>query len=165
MHENSTMAASPSGSNAESWSMRPHISINVNNIEKSTEFYSVLFGAQPAKRRADYAKFVSNDPPMNVSLLELESSTRRDGHFGIQVKSTKVVEAFKSRLETSGLSVKAQEKEVACCYSVQTKVWAEDPDGNHWEVFVVTEQAPDAACSSDCDCICYDPKTGGCTWG
>jgi hypothetical protein len=26
-----------------------------------------------------------------------------------------------------------------CCYALQDKVWASDPDGNSWEVFTVLE--------------------------
>ncbi|MDO5658619.1 MAG: ArsI/CadI family heavy metal resistance metalloenzyme [Paracoccus sp. (in: a-proteobacteria)] len=146
------------------WSRRPHININVNDIEASANFYAHLFGIEPTKRRADYAKFESNDPPMNVALLEFPSPTKRDGHFGIQVKSSAQVEAIGDRLREAGVNVKQKEEEVACCYSVQTKVWAVDPDGYHWEIFVSTGDAPQAACNSDCDCICFDEKTGGCSW-
>ena len=31
------------------------------------------------------------------------------------------------------------EEATACCYAVQDKVWAVDPDGHKWEVFVVLE--------------------------
>lgn len=101
---------------------------------------------------------------MNVALLEFPSSRKRDGHFGIQVKSSAVVEHIGERLRSAGVNIKQKEEEVACCYSVQTKVWAVDPDGYHWEIFVSLGNAPEAACTSDCNCICFDPKTGGCTW-
>ena len=55
---------------SKGWNKRPHININVNDIEASTAFYSNLFGMPPSKRRVDYAKFESSDPPMNVALLE-----------------------------------------------------------------------------------------------
>lgn len=154
----------PQTSNTKRWERRPHININVNDIKASTAFYASLFGMAPSKQRADYAKFESGDPPMNVALLEFPSPRKRDGHFGIQVKSSATVEAFGERLRRAGVNVKQKEEEVACCYSVQTKVWAVDPDGYHWEIFVSTGNAPDAACTSDCNCICFDPKTGGCTW-
>ena len=28
---------------------------------------------------------------------------------------------------------------VDCCYALQDKTWARDPDGNEWEVFAVLE--------------------------
>lgn len=37
----------------KSWDRRPHININVNDIEASVAFYSSLFGMEPTKRRAD----------------------------------------------------------------------------------------------------------------
>lgn len=153
-----------SRSSGRAWWRRPHININVNDIEASTAFYSTLFDMEPSTRRQDYAKFESSDPPMNVALLEMPSSRKRDGHFGIQVKSSATVEAVGKRLRKAGVNIKQKEEEVSCCYSVQTKVWAVDPDGYHWEIFVSTGSAPDAACTSDCDCICFDRKTGGCTW-
>lgn len=146
------------------WSRRPHININVNDIAASVEFYTHLFGADPSKSRDDYAKFEANDPPINLALLEYPSPTKRDGHFGIQVKSSAQVEAIGDRLRNAGVNVKQKEEEVACCYSVQTKVWAVDPDGYHWEIFVSTGDAPQASCNSDCDCICFDEATGGCSW-
>jgi len=44
------------------------------------------------------------------------------------------VEAFTERFEAAGFDVLRQ-GETACCYSVQTKVWVQDPDGHRWEVF------------------------------
>ncbi|MEQ8967650.1 MAG: ArsI/CadI family heavy metal resistance metalloenzyme [Azospirillaceae bacterium] len=144
---------------------KPHIAIDINSLDASLPFYSALFGMQPDKLKSDYARFTSANPPVVVSLMERDSEITRDGHFGIQVKSSADVRAFYERLETLGIDVKTTEKEVACCYSVQDKLWAVDPDGNHWEVFVVTDKDDNAACSSNCDCICYDPATGGCSWG
>lgn len=158
-------SGAPSPKPSAAWQRRPHININVNDISASKHFYSVLFGMEPTKARDDYAKFESNDPPINLALLEFPSDTKRDGHFGIQVKSSAIVEAIGERLRAAGVNVKQKEEEVACCYSVQTKVWAVDPDGYHWEIFVSTGEAPLAACNSDCDCICFDEATGGCSWG
>ena len=86
---------------SKGWNKRPHININinVNDIEASTAFYSNLFGMPPSKRRVDYAKFESSDPPMNVALLEFPSPKKRDGHFGIQVKSSATVEEIGERLK------------------------------------------------------------------
>jgi hypothetical protein len=52
------------------------------------------------------------------------------------------------------------EKDTACCYAVQDKVWIEDPDGNSWEVFVVKADAPvmKADASTCCAPIALSPK-------
>ena len=34
-----------------------HLSLNVTDLARSLDFYRVLFGMEPAKVRADYAKF------------------------------------------------------------------------------------------------------------
>ena len=31
------------------------------------------------------------------------------------------------------------EEEVACCYATQDKVWATDPDGHAWEIYVLLD--------------------------
>ena len=42
------------------------------------------------------------------------------------------------RLEKAGL-VEAIEREQTCCYANQSKVWAIDPEGRRWEIYVVHE--------------------------
>lgn len=56
----------------------------------------------------------------------------------MQVKSTDEVVARRKLMEASGFPGVSEEG-VGCCYAVQDKVWFHDPDGNAWEVFVVTE--------------------------
>jgi hypothetical protein len=40
--------------------------------------------------------------------------------------------------------------QVDCCYALQDKTWARDPDGNEWEVFVVLENTEPAEASCAC---------------
>lgn len=141
---------------------RPHLSINVNNLRASLPFYTALFGARPTKMRSDYAKWETETPPVNLSLNEHPGSASRNGHFGIEVKTVEQVQAYYERLRKLKVDIEATEKNVACCYSVQTKIWASDPDGNHWEIFVVTEAEADEGCEATC--ICYNSVTGGCDW-
>ncbi len=141
---------------------RPHISINVNNLRASLPFYTALFGARPTKMREDYAKWETETPPVNLSLNEHPTLAGRNGHFGIEVKSVEQVQSYFGRLRNLQIDIKATEKDVACCFSVQTKIWASDPDGNHWEIFVVTEAEAEEGCEATC--ICYNPATGGCDW-
>jgi catechol 2,3-dioxygenase-like lactoylglutathione lyase family enzyme len=48
--------------------VRFHLSLNVSDLGRALEFYRTLFGREPAKRRADYAKFELDDPPLVLSL-------------------------------------------------------------------------------------------------
>lgn len=120
---------------------RIHIALAVKDIEKSKAFYRTLFGSGPTKERPGYAKFEVAEPPVNLALNEASGSTGPNhpvAHYGIQVKSTRAVAAISSRLAEAAL-VEAVEDNVTCCYAVQSKVWASDPDGNKWEVYVVLD--------------------------
>ncbi len=76
-----------------------------------------------------------------------ESKPQNEGlsHFGIEVDSAEAVMECAKKLEQSGLKVQV-EKQVTCCYAVQDKIWANDPDGNAWEVFVVTQKNASVCC-------------------
>lgn len=141
---------------------RPHISLNVRNVQRSTWFYRLLFNQTPVKTRPDYVKFEPVDPPVNFTINEHADAVDRDGHFGIEVKDVESVARYIERFKAAGLEVDATETQVSCCYSVQDKAWVVDPDGNHWEIFVVTNNEAAEGCGLSC--ICYDPGTGGCNW-
>jgi len=143
-------------------SRRIHISLNVKNLKKSLWFYRVLFSRNPSKLRDDYAKFEPTIPPVNFTLNEHADAIDRDGHFGIEVKSPDAVQALINRMTAAGIEVNTRETQVSCCFSVQDKAWFVDPDGNHWEVFVVTNSEAVEGCGLSC--ICYDPETDGCNW-
>ena len=62
-----------------------------------------------------------------------------------------MVKAMDERFRAAGYPTRVEEQ-TTCCYAVQDKVWATDPDGNSWEVFVVLEadaperNEPESAC-------------------
>jgi catechol 2,3-dioxygenase-like lactoylglutathione lyase family enzyme len=141
---------------------RPHINLNVRDLRESILFYRALFGQRPTKLRDDYAKWETEFPPVNLSILQNPTDQKAHGHFGIEVKSTDAVHEYYERLRRLRVPVDATEQNVACCFSVQTKIWAADPDGNRWEIFVVTENEAEEGCGATC--ICYNPDTGGCEW-
>lgn len=129
-----------------------HVGLNVTNLEKSMEFYSQLFCAEPVKLKADYAKFLLESPGLNFTLnLRDKVSGNQVGHFGIQVESTSEVMAHKNRLAEAGIEHQFEEINTTCCYAVQDKFWVKDPDGNEWEFFytkadVEDNRTNDAAC-------------------
>lgn len=142
---------------------RVHISLNVKDLRRSLPFYKILFNQNPTNLKDDYAKFEPDEPPVNFTINQHnEEIVDNDGHFGIEVKSVEVVNQVLNRLKKSGISVEATETQVACCHAIQDKGWVKDPDGNHWEFFVVTENEAEEGCGLTC--ICYDPETDGCTW-
>jgi catechol 2,3-dioxygenase-like lactoylglutathione lyase family enzyme len=119
---------------------RVQLALNVADIDKAVDFYSKLFGAEPAKRRPGYANFAIVDPPLKLVLLESAATengvTGRLNHLGVEVGSTDDVLAARRRLADEGLAT-ADEDEVTCCYAVQDKVWTDDPDGAPWEIYTV----------------------------
>jgi catechol 2,3-dioxygenase-like lactoylglutathione lyase family enzyme len=120
---------------------RIHMGLAVMNLERSMAFYRTLFGQEPTKTRPRYAKFEVAEPPFNLALNEVAGEIGPNNpvaHFGIQVKSTQAVQEVADRLVAAGLETRVEES-VTCCYAVQNKVWATDPDGNKWEVYVVLD--------------------------
>jgi catechol 2,3-dioxygenase-like lactoylglutathione lyase family enzyme len=120
--------------------LKPHVSLNVSNIDAAVAFYEKAFGVPVTKRRPGYAKFDLTSPSLNLSMVEAPRTGTNASHFGIQVASTEDVSEAKARFDAAGLAT-VTEEQTTCCYAVQDKVWVEDPDGNSWEVFVVMADA------------------------
>ena len=133
---------------------RVQLALRVSDLDGSVEFYSKLFGAEPAKRRPGYANFAIAEPPLKLVLIEgqPDQPTMID-HLGIEVFSTGEVTAANQRLTESGL-VTITEDGTECCYSMQDKVWVHGPGRERWEMYVVKSDAakPDNASASAC-CI------------
>ena len=120
--------------------LKPHVSLNVSNIDASVAFYEKAFGVKATKRRPGYAKFDLASPALNLTLQEAERTGVNASHFGIQVESSDDVAAAWASFNNAGLVTKT-ETDTTCCYAVQDKVWVTDPDGNAWEVFFVKADA------------------------
>ena len=131
---------------------RVQLALRVSDLAASVEFYSKLFGAEPAKRRPGYANFAVEEPPLKLVLIEGEPGqpTVMD-HLGVEVFSTSDVEAATQRLTEAGL-VTLSEDNTECCYALQDKVWVRGPGQEPWEVYVVKgdadrlDKAADSAC-------------------
>jgi catechol 2,3-dioxygenase-like lactoylglutathione lyase family enzyme len=139
--------------------LKPHVSLNVSDVDASVAFYEKAFGVTATKRRPGYAKFDLESPALNLTMQEAPRTGVNASHFGVQVATTEDVIEAKGRFEAQGLRTFTEE-DTACCYAVQDKVWIEDPDGNSWEVFVVKADAPvmKAEASTCCAPIGLSPK-------
>ena len=119
--------------------MKMHMNLTTRDLDTSIAFYSTLLGAEPAKKLPDYALFITEEPGLELALdLDPNAEAGRGQHFGIVVESSDAVEAQIRRLQSAGLAADI-EREETCCYAVQTKVWATDPEGRRWETYVVHE--------------------------
>jgi catechol 2,3-dioxygenase-like lactoylglutathione lyase family enzyme len=121
-----------------------HLSLNVTDLGRSVDFYRVLFGREPAKRHDDYAKFELDDPPVIFSLVPRAPGPGASlSHLGLSVGSSDEVRLAGERLAAGGICTQEQNGTV-CGYARQDKVWAKDPDGNFWELYVVEEDVEPA---------------------
>jgi catechol 2,3-dioxygenase-like lactoylglutathione lyase family enzyme len=120
---------------------RVQLALNVSNLSEAIEFYSKLFGTEPAKVREGYANFAIADPPLKLVLLENAGAPGTMNHLGVEVESTERVTTAISRLKGEGLDTTVEE-ETTCCFAVQDKVWVNAPDGEPWEVYTVLADAP-----------------------
>lgn len=137
---------------------RLQLALNVDDVEAAIAFYGKLFDAEPAKRKPGYANFALNDPPLKLVLIENPGSGGSLNHLGIEVGSSREVEATSARLEEQGLASRSEEG-IDCCYALQDKVWVSDPDGAPWEVYTVlgdTEGQPsaEACCTPSAPEVC-----------
>jgi catechol 2,3-dioxygenase-like lactoylglutathione lyase family enzyme len=112
---------------------RFHIHVSVNDLSKSIRFYSILFGVEPSRVEADYAKWMVDDPPMNFAI-----STHRQpvgvNHLGFQVESADELRAMRAQLIAADSQL-IREDDQACCYARSDKYWVSDPTGIAWETF------------------------------
>ncbi len=131
---------------------RFHVHPNVADLAASIRFYSELFAAEPTVLKADYAKWMLEDPRVNFAI---SSTGRAPGvdHLGLQVESADELAALGNRLDAADGTV-VPEQATICCYAQSDKNWTEDPQGTRWETFhtfgeATTYHAGDATCATD----------------
>jgi catechol 2,3-dioxygenase-like lactoylglutathione lyase family enzyme len=115
---------------------RIQLALNVDGLDKAIEFYSKLFGTEPAKRKPGYANFAIADPSLKLVLLENPGRGGTLNHLGVEVESSEVVRAEIARLAEAELFTE-EELGTTCCFATQDKVWVTGPGGERWEVYTV----------------------------
>lgn len=171
-----TAAEIPAAQTPSGFLPKTHVSLNVRDIERSVAFYEAFFGMAAHKRRPGYANFDVATTPLKLALQEFAPAegTGALSHLGIQVGSTGEVQAARERLFASGLAT-FDEGDTTCCYARQDKVWATDPDGNGWEVYILLDEMSDeeddhfqtggkASGESACCAVSAQAKAGGPDW-
>ncbi len=133
---------------------RLQLALNVDDLEASIAFYSTLFDTVPHKVRPGYANFAVAQPPLKLVLIENAGRGGSVNHLGVEVEDVDTVDAELTRLATAGLAT-TEERDTTCCYARQDKFWVQGtPNGERWEVYTVTDDAPaeavDAAQAACC---------------
>ena len=115
---------------------RFQLSLNVDDVDASVEFYTKLFGVAPAKHHNGYANFVVSDPPLKLVVIENEGSPGSINHVGIEYETGEAVAVETKRVASLGLPVVVDDPHT-CCFATQEKAWTQDSDGVPWELYTV----------------------------
>ena len=139
---------------------RFHVNISVTDLDASIGFYTSLFDTEPAVVKADYAKWMLDDPRVNFAITTHGSGKGID-HLGIQVENEDELGEVYSRLQSAGAPV-IEEGETTCCYANSEKSWIFDPQGIAWETFLTRGESPvygtDVSKSIEADSACCTPR-------
>lgn len=112
---------------------RLHLHIAVEDLDRSIGFYSTLFGAQPSVVKDDYAKWMLEDPRVNLAISQRGGNAGID-HVGVQAETAAELAEMATRLKAAGETTFDQEA-TTCCYAKSDKSWVADPSGVRWETF------------------------------
>ena len=119
---------------------RLHVHVGVEDLDRSIGFYSTLFGAEPTVVKADYAKWMLDDPRVNFAISSGQHAARGVEHLGIQAEDEAELAEVYGRLRAADRPV-LEEGKTTCCYAKSEKSWVSDPDGVVWEAFHTTGEA------------------------
>ncbi|MEM1243939.1 MAG: VOC family protein [Pseudomonadota bacterium] len=114
--------------------MKLHLSLPVNRLAETIDFYKILFKAQPAKVKADYAKFDPEQIPLNISFQLTEQLIDTQRHLGIEFASQNALDAYYDYIKQNHIEVYHRQSAV-CCYANQDKFKVKDPNGYEWELY------------------------------
>ena len=123
-----------------------HVAVYVRSIPEAVEQYRKILGIEPAKVRADYAKFEIADPPVIFS-LNAGGKPGTLSHLGIRYPGTGDVASEMVRTKNSEVPLLQQEG-TTCCYAKADKFWVRDVDGIPWEMYALLQDV-DAETAAD----------------
>jgi len=118
---------------------RIHLHVSVPDIDQAIAFYTTMFDAAPIVVKTDYAKWMLEDPRVNLAISSRARAAGVD-HVGIQVDSAAELGDLAGRLKAAGAQTIDQEA-TTCCYAKSDKSWVTDPAGVRWESFYTHGEA------------------------
>lgn len=111
---------------------RFHVHLGVADLEQSIRFYSGLFGAPPAVRKDDYAKWMIEDPRVNFA-ISARGARIGVNHLGLQADSAAELADIRQHFAAADQVSLEDEPGADCCYARSDKHWVTDPQGIAWE--------------------------------
>jgi catechol 2,3-dioxygenase-like lactoylglutathione lyase family enzyme len=139
---------------------RLHVHVGVESLDTSVRFYSTMFGTTPAVLKADYAKWMLDDPRVNFAISAGNHARKGVEHLGIQAETTHELAEIYDRLRAADRPI-LDEGRTTCCYAKSEKSWIADPDGVVWEAFFTDGEATVYGDSPALDSL-EQPSPGGC---
>ncbi|MGH9232108.1 MAG: VOC family protein [Acidimicrobiales bacterium] len=67
--------------------MRLQLALNVSDLDNAVDFYSRMFGTEPAKTRPGYANFAIAEPPLKLVLFEGDGEPGSINHLGVETQA------------------------------------------------------------------------------
>ncbi len=119
---------------------RFHVHVRVDDLDGNIAFYTMLFGAPPARVEADYAKWMLDDPHVNFAISSRGGAPGID-HLGLQTDTEEELAGLKERARAADLAL-ADDGATSCCYARSEKHWITDPQGIAWEHFHTLANIP-----------------------
>ncbi|MGH9250486.1 MAG: ArsI/CadI family heavy metal resistance metalloenzyme [Acidimicrobiales bacterium] len=117
--------------------MRVQLALNVSDLDNAVDFYTRMFGVEPAKTKPGYANFAIADPPLKLVLFEGQGEGGTINHLGVETETADEVVNAEARLTETGLETTGVD-DTECCYAAKTETWLTGPDGARWEWYVKT---------------------------
>jgi catechol 2,3-dioxygenase-like lactoylglutathione lyase family enzyme len=133
MFVETTLPSSPEGAA----DMRLQLALNVSDLDKAVDFYTRMFGVEPAKTKPGYANFAIADPPLKLVLFEGQGQGGTINHLGVEAETADEVIAAEARLAQADLETTGVD-DTQCCYAQKTETWLTGPDDARWEWYVKT---------------------------
>ena len=115
--------------------MRLQLALNVPDLAEAIDFYSKMFGAEPAKTKPGYANFAIVDPPLKLVLFEGAGEPGSINHLGVETESADEVVAAEARVSQAGLETSGIDDTI-CCFAEKVETWVQGPTGHKWEWYV-----------------------------
>lgn len=120
--------------------MRFHVHTHVEDLQASIAFYSRMFGAQPVRVEAGYAKWHLENPRLNFAISARGGKAGVD-HLGFQADTAEELAELKARAQAADTAL-LDEGATTCCYARSEKHWVTDPQGIAWEHYLTLGDIP-----------------------